>query len=44
MDLSPLPPSNVILRPRIEATCRAIGCEPPLICTPPELPVPEESP
>jgi predicted nucleic acid-binding protein len=36
--------ANVVLRPRIEAACRAIGCEPPLICTPPELPVPEEVP
>jgi predicted nucleic acid-binding protein len=34
--------ANVVLRPRIEAACRALGCEPPLICTPPELPVPEE--
>lgn len=36
--------ANAVLRPRIEAACRAIGCEPPLICTPPELPAPEQSP
>lgn len=29
--------ANVILRPRIEAVCRAAGFEPPLICTPEEL-------
>lgn len=29
--------ANAALRKRIEATCRAAGCEPPLICTPPEL-------
>lgn len=34
--------ANVTLRPRIEAACRAAGCEPPLICTPQELPPPEE--
>jgi predicted nucleic acid-binding protein len=31
--------ANVTLRPRIEAVCRAAGYEPPLICTPEELPV-----
>lgn len=36
--------ANVVLRPRIEAACRAIGCEPPLICTPPELPQIENIP
>ena len=36
--------ANVSLRPRIEAACRAARCEPPLICTPPELPLPEETP
>jgi hypothetical protein len=36
--------ANVVLRPRIEAACRSIGCEPPLICTPPELPFLEELP
>jgi predicted nucleic acid-binding protein len=30
--------ANVTLRPRIEAVCRASGYEPPLICTPEELP------
>ena len=30
--------ANVMLRPRIEAVCRAAGYEPPLICTPEELP------
>jgi hypothetical protein len=30
--------ANVTLRPRIEAVCRAAGFEPPLICTPEELP------
>lgn len=34
--------ANAILRPRIEAACRATGCEPPLICTPQELPPPED--
>ena len=29
--------ANVVLRPRIEAVCRAAGFEPPLICTPEEL-------
>jgi hypothetical protein len=28
----------VTLRPQIEAVCRAAGFEPPLICTPEELP------
>lgn len=36
--------ANAILRPRIEAACRAFGCEPPLICTPPELAFPEKTP
>jgi len=36
--------ANVTLRPQIESLCRAAGCEPPLICTPQELPPPEESP
>ncbi|QEH38202.1 hypothetical protein OJF2_68000 [Aquisphaera giovannonii] len=30
--------ANVTLRPRIEAVCRAMGLEAPLICTPEELP------
>jgi hypothetical protein len=30
--------ANASLRGKIEAACRAAGCEPPLICTPPELP------
>jgi len=30
--------ANVTLRPQIEAVCRAAGYEPPLICTPEELP------
>jgi hypothetical protein len=34
--------ANATLRPRIEAVCRAAGCEAPLICTPQELPPPEE--
>ena len=29
--------ANAALRPRIEAICRAAGCEPPVICTPLEL-------
>jgi predicted nucleic acid-binding protein len=29
--------ANVVLRPQIEAVCRAAGYEPPLICTPEEL-------
>lgn len=29
--------ANVVLRPKIEAVCRAAGFEPPLICTPEEL-------
>ncbi len=36
--------ANATLRPRIEAVCRAAGCEPPLICTPQELPPPEDQP
>jgi predicted nucleic acid-binding protein len=30
--------ANAALRPRIEAVCRGAGFEPPLICTPEELP------
>ena len=30
--------ANVTLRPQIEAVCRAAGFNPPLICTPQELP------
>jgi hypothetical protein len=33
--------AKVTLRPRIEAVCRAAGYEPPLICTPEELPAGE---
>jgi hypothetical protein len=29
--------ANAALRPRIEAVCRSMGCEPPTICTPQEL-------
>lgn len=29
--------ANAITRPKIEATCRALGYEPPIICTPDEL-------
>lgn len=29
--------ANAITRPKIEATCRALGYEPPVICTPDEL-------
>ena len=29
--------ANAILRPRIEALCRRLGYEPPVICTPQEL-------
>jgi predicted nucleic acid-binding protein len=29
--------ANAHTRPKIEATCRALGYEPPVICTPPEL-------
>lgn len=36
--------ANAVLRPRIEAACRAAGCEPPLICTPQELMPPEGEP
>jgi predicted nucleic acid-binding protein len=36
--------ANAALRTRIEAACRAAGCEPPLICTPQELPPPEDEP
>ena len=30
--------ANVVLRRRIESVCRAMGFEPPLICTPDEMP------
>ena len=36
--------ANAALRSKIEATCRAAGFEPPLICTPLELPPPEGEP
>lgn len=36
--------ANAALRPRIEAVCRAAGFEPPLICTPEELPTEENEP
>ena len=29
--------ANAVTRPKIEATCRALGFEPPIICTPDEL-------
>ena len=29
--------ANAITRPKIETTCRALGYEPPIICTPDEL-------
>jgi len=29
--------ANAALRPRIEAVCRSLGCDPPTICTPQEL-------
>ncbi len=29
--------ANAHTRPKIEATCRALGYEPPIICTPQEL-------
>jgi hypothetical protein len=29
--------ANPVLRPRVEAVCRAAGYEPPVICTPGEL-------
>ena len=29
--------ANATLRPRIEAVCRRLGYEPPVICTPQEL-------
>ncbi len=35
--------ANAALRPQIEAVCRAAGLEPPLICTPEELPTEELS-
>jgi predicted nucleic acid-binding protein len=35
--------ANVTLRPRIEAVCRTAGYEPPLICTPEELPTQEQN-
>lgn len=34
--------ANATLRPRIEAVCRRSGYEPPVICTPQELPGGEE--
>lgn len=36
--------ANAVLRPRIEAVCRAARCEPPVICTPQELTPPEGEP
>lgn len=36
--------ANAALRPRIEAACRAAGREPPLICTPAQLPPEEDEP
>jgi hypothetical protein len=36
--------ANAMLRPRIEAVCRASGFEPPLICTPEQLRPPEVGP
>lgn len=35
--------ANAVLRPRIEVACRALGFEPPVICTPKELLPAEES-
>ncbi len=29
--------ANAVMRPRIEAVCRRLGFEPPIICTPYEL-------
>jgi len=29
--------ANATMRGKIEAICRAAGCEPPIICTPVEL-------
>ena len=29
--------ANALTRPKIEATCRSLGYEPPIICTPQEL-------
>ncbi len=29
--------ANAVMRPQIEAVCRAAGYEPPIICTPEEL-------
>ena len=35
--------ANAAMRGKIETVCRAAGCEPPIICTPMELPMdPEE--
>jgi hypothetical protein len=34
---------NATLRPQIEVVCRAAGFEPPLICTPEELPAEDRS-
>lgn len=36
--------ANATLRPRIEAICRQMGYEPPVICTPMELPESGEKP
>lgn len=36
--------ANATLRPRIEATCRQLGYEPPVICTPKELLGPGDEP
>lgn len=36
--------ANAVLRPRIEAVCRAARYEPPVICTPQELTPPEGEP
>lgn len=35
--------ANAVIRPRIEATCRANGYRPPVICTPEELGLEEEA-
>ena len=34
--------ANAVLRPKIEGVCRNAGFEPPIICTPQELPPPQE--
>lgn len=36
--------ANATLRPRIEAACLAAGYEPPLICTPNQLRLPDDTP